>query len=162
MKRSTKTHCAAQSLAPNPDPGSSVYEDEIRNLRELAGASDLDRVVGRFLDGLALDPQFQLASHPEREPTLSKVAAAAISRLTGGQQVLQCEFLRCAGTDLVHGICQAGSYVVFALFFADDKLGVLSAMFCPPGIAPWNARIKFQEVQAPAIWSTTPTPCALN
>jgi len=162
MKRSHKSERVVESNSCSLDPAQNAYDGEIRNLRVLASQPDLDQVVGRFLDVLAIDPQFHLASFPEKEPTLGKIAAAAISRLTGGQQMLNCQLLRCSGTDLVHGICQAGNYVVLALFFPNDKLGVLSAMFCPPGTPPWNARIRFQEVQAPGIWSNTQAPALLN
>lgn len=162
MKRSTMPASVASVIARDPQIAPDNYEQEIRNLRALAASSDLSLAVRRFLDHLAPDPRFHSALRPETAPVLRSVATAALSRLTGGQKVLEFELLRCAGTGLVHGICVAGGYVVLALFFPDDNLGLLSAMVCPPGIVPWHARVQFQPLQAPGAWPVVPPACSLN
>ncbi len=119
------------------------YHHQITALRSLANNSPLDTVVERFLENLAMNPDFHLDSHPERESPLEEVVSATLTRLTGSRPDLRCDLQRCAGTDLIHGVCSGDGYLLLLVFFEDDKIGFMSSITCPPGQRPWNARFRF-------------------
>lgn len=119
------------------------YHHQITTLRSLANNSPLDIVVERFLENLAMNPDFHLDSHPERESALEEVVSVTLTHLTGSRPDLRCDLLRCAGTDLIHGVCSGDGYLLLLLFFENDKVGFMSSITCPPGQRPWNARFRF-------------------
>jgi len=121
----------------------NAYHQQIADLRVLARTSHLDAVVERFLESLAMNPDFHLDSRPEQASVLEAVVSATLTHLTGTQHALRCELLRCEGTDLIHGVCVGDGYLLYLLFFEDDRVGVVSAVICPPGQRTWNARIRF-------------------